>query len=306
MISEVQHYEAFVAVIRAGNITVAARELRRPRATLSRSLARLEADLGVALLTRSTRKVAATPAGQRLFLRVLPLLHEWAAAEEDIRNDAHEVQGTVRVSCLPILAPTLAPMCSSLRAAHPHLSVEIVANVRLVDLRSEGFDLAIWAGDVRDPDLVCRRLTVGHVGLVASPAYLMRRSTPLTVAELATHDLLRGHNSRNQPRTGWPLLPEGRVRVDGHFVTNDHELLLAAAILGQGIALLADVTCAAALNDGRLVRVLEREVGNDAVVSVIVAQRAPLPARVRVFIEACFSSLAAARPSESHRSPHRS
>lgn len=296
MISEVQHYEAFVAVIRSGNITVAARELHRPRATVSRSLARLEADLGVALVTRTTRRVSATPAGQRLFQRLLPLLDEWAAAEEDARNEAHEVQGTVRMSALPILAPALAPICMQLRAAHPRLTLEIVANVHLVDLRSEGFDLAIWAGDVRDPDLVCRKVTVGHVGLVASPAYLQRRPAPASIADLASHDLLRGHNSRNQPRTWWPLLPEGRVRVDGAFVTNDHGLLLAAAIQGAGIALLADLTCEAALASGQLVRVLQAEVGNDAVVSVIVAQRALLPLRVRVVI----SALAGWRPAESY------
>lgn len=284
-----QHYEAFLAVVRTGNITVAARELRVPRVTVSRSLARLEADLGVALVTRTTRRVAATPAGQRLYERVQPLLEEWRAAEQGVRDDAHEVQGTVRVSSLPILTPALGPVCRGLRAAHPRLGIEIVANVRLVDLRSEGFDVAIWAGDVRDPDLVCRRLTVGHVGLVAAPSYLRRRPAPETVDELASHELLRGHNSRNQPRTWWPLLSGGRVRVDGHFVTNDHALLRAAAIEGQGIALLSDVNCERAIADGRLVRVLEREVGNEAVVWVIVAQRSAMPTRVRVFVDATFA-----------------
>lgn len=288
MLSEMQHYEAFLAVVRAGNITVAAHELRVPRATVSRSLARLEADLGVALVTRTTRRVAATPAGQRLYERILPLLAEWHAVEQGVRDDAHEVRGTVRVSALPILTPALGPACQGLRAAHPALGFEIVANVRLVDLRSEGFDVAIWAGDVRDPDLVCRKLTVDHVGLVAAPSYLDRRPAPERVDQLLSHELLRGHNSRNQPRTWWPLLSGGRVRVDGRFVTNDHTLLRAAAIQGQGIALMSDVNCERAIADGRLVRVLEREVGNEAVVWVIVPQRSPLPTRVRVFIDAVF------------------
>lgn len=289
MVSEMQHYEAFVAVVRTENITVAARELRVPRATVSRSLARLEADLGVSLVTRTTRRVTATPAGQRLYERVSPLLAEWLAVEQDAREDAHEVQGTVRVSALPILTPALGPVCRGLRVAHPRLSIEIVANVRLVDLRSEGFDLAIWAGDIRDPDLICRRLTVGHVGLVASPAYLRGRPAPETVDQLASHELLRGHNARSQPRTWWPLLAGGHVRVGGHFVTNDHALLRAAALEGQGIALLTELHYQQAVADGRLVRVLEREVGNDAVVWVIVAQRSLAPARVRVFIDALFA-----------------
>lgn len=284
-----QQYEAFVAVVRTGNITLAARHLRSSRATISRSLAALEADLGVSLVTRTTRKVAPTAAGQRVYERVQPLLQEWAAMEQSTREDAQQVRGVVRVSTLPLLTRALGPICRGLRAAHPLLGVEIVANVRLVDLRSEGFDVAIWAGDIRDPELVCRRLTVGHVGLVASPAYLARRPAPTTVDDLASHDLLRGHNARNQPRTRWPLTSGGQVRVDGTFVTNDHALLRDAAIQGDGIALLPDVNCERALADGRLVRVLAPDVGNKAVVWVIMAQRSMVPARVRVFIDAVFA-----------------
>lgn len=286
MLSELHNYEAFVAVVRSGNITVAARQLGVPRATVSRALAQLEADLGVSLVNRTTRRVTATPGGHDLFERVVPLLDEWAALEAGVQEASHRVRGTVRISAIPLLMPALAPVCAAVRAAHPELSMELVANVRLVDLRSEGFDLAIWAGDVRDPDLVARRLTVGHVGLVASPAYLARRGTPRTVEELAAHELIRGHNSRNQPRQWWPLVGGGRVRVDGHLVSNDHALIRAAALAGEGIALMTDVNVERSLADGRLVRVLEREVGTDADVWVLTAQRAMLPARVRVFVDA--------------------
>lgn len=289
MLSEMQHYEAFAAVVRSGNITLAAHELRQPRATVSRSLARLEADLAVALVTRTTRRVVPTAAGQRLYERVAPLLDEWAAMEQEAREDAHEVRGAVRVSVLPILAPALAPVCRALAIDHPGLRIEVVANVRLVDLRSEGFDVAIWAGDVRDPDLVCRRLAVGQVGLYASPAYLSRRGTPTGPEQLVEHDLLRGHNNRNQPRTWWPLRSGGRVRVDGAFVTNDHVLLRAAALQGQGIALLSQHDGHEEVVAGRLAPVLAAEVGNTAVAWVVVAQRALIPVRLRTFIDAVFA-----------------
>ncbi len=292
MPSDPEHYRAFVAVVRTANISMAARELRLPRVAVSRSLARLEAELGVALVTRTTRKVTPTTAGQRLFERVAPLLEEWAAVEQGVRDEAHEVQGTVRVSVLPLLAPAIAPVWSVLRAAHPRLCVEVVANVRLVDLRSEGYDLAIWAGKVRDPDLYCRRLTVGHVGLVASPGYLRRRGTPARLEDLASHALLRGHDGLGEPRAWWPLCAGGRVRVDGQFVTNDHVLLRAATLDGLGIALLPDVHCQRAVADGRLVRVLEGEVGNEAVAWVITTHRTRVPARVRVFVDALFEHLA--------------
>jgi DNA-binding transcriptional LysR family regulator len=289
MRSEMQHYEAFVAVVRRGNITLAAHELRQPRATVSRSLARLEADLAVALVTRTTRRVVPTAAGQRLYERVAPLLDEWTAMEQEAREDAREVRGAVRVSVLPLLAPALASVCGALAKDHPGLRIEVVANVRLVDLRSEGFDVAIWAGDVRDPDLVCRRLAVGQVGLFATPAYLSRRGVPAGPEQLAEHDLLRGHNSRNQPRTWWPLRSGGRVRVDGAFVTNDHVLLKAAALQGQGIALLAYHDVRDAVAEGRLVPVLAAEVGNTAVAWVVIAQRALIPMRLRTFLEAIYA-----------------
>ncbi len=243
----------------------------------------------MSLVTRTTRRVAATPAGQRLYERVQPLLDEWTAVELGVREEAHAIKGTVRMSALPILTPALGPMCASLRSAHPQLTLEIVANVRLVDLTTEGFDLALWAGDVRNPDLICRRLTVGHVGLVASPAYLRRRPAPRSADQLASHELLRGHNGSSQPRNWWPLLSGGRVRVDGHFVTNDHALLRAAALQGQGIALLSDVNCERALAEGRLERVLEHEVGHEAVVWVITAQRSPSSLRVRAVMDALFA-----------------
>lgn len=291
MRSDPEHYRAFVSVIRTGNITEAAHSLRLPRVSVSRSLSRLEADLGVALLTRTTRRVTPTAAGQRLFERVVPLLEEWDAVEQSVRDEAREVHGAVRVSALPILTPALGPVCAALAQAHPGLNVEIVANVRLVDLRTEGYDLAIWAGNIRDPELYCRRLTVGHVGLVASPAYLARRGTPASPEDLAAHELLRGHNRRGQPRDWWPLLSGGRVRVDGRFVSNDHTLLRSMALDGLGIALLTDVHYERAVAEGELVRVLEAEVGNEAIVWVVTTQGSRVPARVRVFIDTLFDRL---------------
>src|SRR5688500_15781292 len=114
MVSERRNYEAFAAVVRTGNITLAARELQVPRPTVSRCLAQLETDLGVSLLNRTTRRVTATTAGQDLFERVVPLLDEWTALEQGIQERSHQVRGTVRVSVIPLLAPALGPVCLAL------------------------------------------------------------------------------------------------------------------------------------------------------------------------------------------------
>jgi DNA-binding transcriptional LysR family regulator len=288
MLSASQHYEAFAAVVRTGNVTTAARELKIPRPTLSRRLARLEADLGVALLHRTTRRVNPTPAGQRLYEGLEPLLAGLDALERAVREEADAVTGTVRISVLPLLASALGPLCHRLHGAHPELTIEVVANVRLVDLRSEGFDIAIWAGDIRDPGLVARRLLVGHVGLVAAPGYLERRGSPRSVDDLAAHDLLRGHSASGRARSRWPLFDGGHVPIDGRLVSDDHSLLRAAALQGLGITLLPDLNVADDLAEGRLVRVLERSVGTEAVVWVVVARRSLMPARVRAVLDAVF------------------
>jgi DNA-binding transcriptional LysR family regulator len=291
MFTSSQRYEVFASVVETGNVSAAARVLGLPRPTVSRLLTALEAHLGVALVLRNTRRVTPTAAGQRLYQRVRPLLDEWRSVEEDVRSEAKDVRGAVRVSAIPLVCGALAPVTTRLLRRHANLSVEVVANVQLVDVRSGEYDAAIWAGELKDPELVTRTLSVGWVGLVASPEYLRRAGTPATVADLARHTLLRGHSASARPRVWWPLRSGGRFRVDGAFVTNDHALLQSAAVAGLGIALVPDFTCGDVLRDGRLVRVLP-EVGQDASLRVVVARRALLPARVRVFVDAVFEHFA--------------
>lgn len=281
-----QHYEAFLAVLRTGSITNAAAELGLPRPTVSRQLQRLETDLGLALVHRTTRRITPTSAGQRLFDRLQPLVEAWEEVETELRSEALDLVGTVRLSVLPLVAAHLAPVLVALQGAHPRLQIEVVANVRLVDLRAEGFDAAIWAGDPRDTSLVSRTLAVGGVGLFGSPAYLERAGTPQHLDELASHVLLRGHSGSGRPRVYWPLVDGGRVRVDGRFVTNDAFLLRQAAIEGLGLALLSELNTANAVASGTLVRVLGDVVGEQAQVRLLTAERNRLPLRVRTVIDA--------------------
>lgn len=297
-------YAALLAVADEGTVTAAARRLGLPRPTLSRQLAQLESDLGVALLHRSTRGVHLTAAGVQLVARVGPLAAQWHAAEVEARDEAATVRGTVRVSVLPLLAPALVPVLVSLRHEHPGLEVEVVSNVHLPDLRSEGYDAGIWAGEPRDPELVVRTLGVGLVGLVASPDYLATHGTPTAVAALAEHVLLRGHDIAGRARHRWPLLDGGRVRVHGPFVSNDAQVLLEAARAGMGICLLSDLNARRALDSGELVRVLPGVVGRQATVRLILTRREGLPLRVRTFADAVGAGLGAAlgQPSEGVRS----
>lgn len=288
-------YQSFVAVVKHGSITAAARDLGLPRPTLSRHLSKLEAELGIVLLHRTTRRVWVTAAGQHLFDRVGPLLEGIEATEEAVTSEAAEAIGVVRVSVLPVLAPHVAPVIAHLVRTHPRLQIEAVMNVRLVDLRSEGFDVAIWAGEPRDPELIVRTLSTGRVGLVATPAYLDEHGRPETLEDLADHTLLRGHDGTGRPRRYWPLFAGGKIEVGGPVVTNDAPLLRASVLTGLGIALLSDLSCGDALRDGRLERVLPDRVGRTATVRTITAQR-HAPTRVRVFLDAMATHFATPGP----------
>ena len=146
------------------------------------------------------------------------------------------------------------------------------------------YDLAIRGGTLRNSDLIQRRLATLDVGLFASPAYIRRHGTPSTAADLARHVLLRSHDTGDKPRTRWPLRGGGSVRVDGSFVTNDRILLRAAAVAGRGIALLT-AAHASPMGD-QLEQVLQQEVGTHIGLHVVYPERALLPARARVFIDA--------------------
>jgi DNA-binding transcriptional LysR family regulator len=274
--------------VEAGSVSEAARRLGLPRPTLSRQLSRLEEDLGVALLLRTTRKVCTTASGQRLYDRVAPLLTELDEAEQETRSESQEVRGLVRVSALPLVAAPLSRVCIALKHAHPGLRVEVVANVHLVDLRSEGFDVALWAGDLRDPDLISRPVAVGNVGLVAAGTYLAEHGTPDSVDALAQHTLLTGHNLSGHPRTWWPRRDGTRFRIRPGFVSDHYGLLKQATIEGMGIAMLSDLNCREAIDDGRLLRVLPEIVGYAATLQVVFPRRSLMPARLRVFLDALF------------------
>ncbi len=276
----------FVTTVRAGSITAAAQALGLARPTLSRRLAALEAELGVALLHRSTRAVRPTPAGAWLFDRVAPALDAVDAAGAALRHQASAVAGRLRVTAPPLLAGPITRILTALMRAHPALEARLHTGIAPVDLRQDQVEVAVRAGRLDDPELVQRRLFTEAVGAVAAPAYLSAHGEPQTPADLAQHALLRGIQGDGQPRQRWPLRPRGSLAVGGRFVANDQHALLAAALDGAGIALLSARNARAGLADGRLVPVLPAAVGTALDLHVVTARRSLQPARVRAFVAA--------------------
>ena len=280
-------YQAFAVTVAEGSITAAAGVLGLSRPTLSRQLAALEARLGLALLHRSTRQVRPTPAGQRLYAQLQPLLADLARVEAGMQEERDEVTGLLRASVPPVIAPDIGRMVVGLLQEHPRLQVELLADIRWAELRADGVEVAVRAGRHPDPSLIQRRLGVSDVSAVASPGYLARHGAPADAAALAGgHRLLRGHSADGLPQRWWPLRDGGRLPVDGAFASNDQLVLREAALADGGIALLSEASSAPFLADGRLVRVLPGEVGTHLRLHAVFVRRTLQPARVRVFVEA--------------------
>jgi len=279
-------YAAFLSVVESGSVSAAARALDQPRPTVSRRLAQLEAHLGVRLVHRGARQVVVTREGEALYQSVRPLLEALREAEQAVRRTDPRPRGLLRISLSPLMSQALGPTLCAFRVRYPDIQLEILVEGRYVDLRTERFDVAIRGGVLQDSDLVQRRLIRSSAFPVASPGYLQRRGTPATAEALAEHECLLGYGPDGQPRRVWPLRGGGGVSVDGGLVTNDRTLLRVAAVEGQGIALLSEVNARAALAAGRLVPVLEAQVGVDISLNVVFTERALLAPRVRCFVEA--------------------
>lgn len=273
----------FVRVVEAGGFTAAARQLGLPTSTASRSVARLEQELGIRLLHRTTRKLGLTDAGRGYFQRMQAVVAEVQAASRAVSGLTQEVRGTVRVtvpeagSLLP-----LGPIFAALVAAHSGLVLDVVVTGRHVDLVEEGIDLAVRGGALRDSSLMSRRIAPSTFGVVAAPSYLARRGAPRGLADLARHDciLLRARGGDLVP---WRLGGAGRrgpVTARAALICDDLGLVYQATLAGVGLGLLPLHAVAGDLGAGRLVHLLPRHLVTGGALHVVWPSQRLLPARV--------------------------
>lgn len=282
--------EAFIAVADHGSFTAGAVALSTTASVLSRAVARLEVRLGSQLLRRTTRRLSLTEAGRQYLEQVHAAFALLGDAERDVQGAGSQLTGQVRIS-----APTsyghyrLPPLLAHFAELHPQVQVEVNIANRNVDLVAEGFDLAIRMGQFPDSGLVVRKLEDAALCLVASPAYIARRGTPSSLAELQTHDCL----SFVMPSTGriatWSLQDEGRDvewMPPGRFQISDDVLGTASlATAGMGIAQTYDFIAAERIRTGALVDVLPRLRGCTRPFSVVYAPHRRLSAATRSLID---------------------
>src|SRR5437763_6219895 len=254
--------EAFLAVAEHRSFRRAAAELGVTPSAVSQAIRALEARVGAALFSRTTRSVGLTEAGERFHSRAKPAFEELIAAREIARDAGQRPTGRLRLTVPRAVVPVLLePMIASFCQANPEVEVEIVASEELIDIAAEGFDAGIRLGQFIEADMVAVRLTRPFpLVVVGSPDYLVERGRPETVADLRTHACLRLRRS-NGSLGAWSFIEGNRAVeaiVSGPLIASDLPTLAGAAIRGVGLAQVPEPIALRAIADGALVRVLEQ------------------------------------------------
>lgn len=252
---DIEELQTFVEVADAGGVSPAAIRLGVSKSIVSRRLVRLEAELGVQLLARSTRGAALTEAGATFRDYAARVCAEIDIARETILP-AGDLRGRLRIAAPLTFGPThFAPALAEMARRHPKLHIQTSYSDRFVDLIAEGYDCAIRVGYLQDSNLVARRIGAINGKLVASPDYIKAHGAPETPEELVAHQaLMQGVES-------WQFLDGDKiitVRPQGRFKADNGPALVSAATAGLGIAYLPDWLTAEHVASGALVPIMTR------------------------------------------------
>ncbi len=273
----------FEAVARTSSFSAAAKELRLPKSSVSRGVARLEAELGVQLLIRTTRQVSITAAGTALYDRMAPLLRSMNAALGELPEREEEPSGTLRVTAPVDLGVTLlAEVVSRYTARYPAVSVDLHLTGRVVDLVAERFDVALRVGmKLEDSSLVVRRVTPIVLRVFASPLYLARRGTPRSEPDLAGHEWVVFRSGPQKLRlTGGR---EAAAGTHGRIECDDLLFVRDAVRAGAGLGLLPEFLADPEVVAGTLVRVLPRFERQAGQLHVVTPAAKHVPRKVTAF-----------------------
>lgn len=281
----------FTQVVDHGGFSAASRALGMPKSKLSRRVARLEEELGLRLLQRSSRRFALTDIGHSYFRHCRAMVIEAEAAEEVIEHSRAEPQGTIRVSCPVTLAQIrLAPIISRFLAQYPRVRVHLEAVNRRVDVIEEGFDIALRVRKppLEDSDLIVKRLEQHKSHLVASPALLERLGRPAAPWDLSL--LPSMGMSAPGDRHSWSLTAadgsEMEMAHQPRLVSDEMAALRQAAIAGIGVVQLPDLLVEGDLAVGRLEAILPAWTMPQGIIHAVFPSRRGLVPAVRLFLDA--------------------
>lgn len=253
---------SFIVVARERSFTKAAAKLAVSQSALSQTIRALEARLGVRLLTRTTRSISPTEAGERLLATITPRFEEIESAIASLNELREKPAGTIRITAsehpaLSILQPALGKILPQ----YPDIKVEIVVDYGLTDIVAERYDAGVRLGEQVAKDMIAVRIGPDiRMAVVGAPSYFARQSIPKTPQDLPAHNCINIRLPTYGGLFPWDLEKDGRevnVRVEGQLVFNNVGLRLASALQGLGLAYVPEDQVLPYITEGRLIRVLE-------------------------------------------------
>ena len=244
----------FAAVMETGSFAEAARRLGTSSGQASKLVSRLEADLGVRLLNRTTRALSPTEVGQAYYERIRVVIEELDALGEAVKNRSGSVSGRLKLTApLSFGNKQLVPALVDFATRYPEVSLEVDFSDRVVNLVDEGFDAAVRIGHQSDASTVVRKLCESRIVFAASPAYLAKHGTPAIPQELSGHDCVVDTNFKD--RDSWHFRSDGKaltVNVRGRIYLSNADACVAAAEAGLGITQVPSFVAGDAIHAGRL------------------------------------------------------
>lgn len=286
--SDISDLAFFKLVATQGSLAGAAQELGLTPSAVSKRLSALEARLGVRLLHRTTRRIAATPEGETYLVEGSRILADVDTLERQVSGSRAIPKGLLRIGgTLGFGRRHVAPALSAFGRRYPDVEVQLHLTDRPGNFVDQGFDVQIRIGELPDARLTARRLALNRRVLVASPRYLARAPEPMTPRELAQHECIFIREGDEAFGT-WHLSQGARqetVKVRGHYSTNDGETATNWALDGHGILLRSQWEVAAFVREGRLQVVLEAWRSPPADIYAVFPTRSHLSAKTRAVVD---------------------
>ncbi|MFS8973377.1 LysR family transcriptional regulator [Cupriavidus necator] len=253
---------AFVTVAREGSFTRAAAQMGVSQSALSHTIRALEARLGVRLLTRTTRSVSPTEAGERLYQTVAPRFEEIESELAAVAEFRDKPAGTIRITTAEHAANSILwPKLREVLPRYPDIQVEITVDYGLSDIVAQRYDVGVRLGDQVAKDMIAVRIGPDmRMAVVAAPSYFADRAPPRTPQDLAAHNCINLRLPTYGGLLPWDFQKEGHqlnARVEGQWIFNSSTPILRAALAGCGLAFVPDDMAREHLAAGRLVRVLD-------------------------------------------------
>lgn len=278
----------FVKVVDSSSFTEAAQQLGHSASFVSKEVSRLEARLGVRLMNRTTRSISLTDAGRAYYERCQQLVIDAEDAERAMGQLQESPRGLLKISAPVTFGLThLGEALPLFLKKYPDIDLEVDYNERVVDLVSEGFDVVVRIGHLKDSNLIARKFMQSKGAIVASPDYLKRRGTPSSPDDLRGHECI-SFSLSNAPKQ-WGFEDRNgdslSININTRVICNSAELEISMAIAGIGITRVPLLSCEQALKEGKLLKVLEDYEKPDFSIYAVYPHRQYLSAKVQVFVE---------------------